>query len=205
MARTKATPLEKSAAKVFARHHGLMRTAQALAEGIHPRTLYALRDSGVLEQVARGLFRWRRAAPLQSPDLATVAMRVPRGVICLVSALGFHELTTQIAREISVAIPKGAERPRLEYPPARFVWFSEPAFSDGIEYHERDGIRLRVYSAEKTIADCFKFRSRVGTDVCVEALRTWRRRRGADPGKLLKHARVCRIEHVIRPYLEALQ
>jgi len=164
-----------------------------------------MRDAGVLEMLTRGLYRLRGLPPLGNPDLVTIAKRVPQGVVCLISALAFHRLTTQVPHEIHVALRKGAEPPRIEYPPVHLYWFSGAAFSEGIEIHKMDGVLVRIYGPEKTIADCFKFRHKIGMDVVLEALRAWRERRGRNVETLLRHARHCRVERVMRPYLEALQ
>ena len=189
----------------FERRGGLLRTGQALRAGIHPRDLYRLRDEGTLEQVSRGLYRLADLPPLGSPDLVAVALRVPKAVLALVSALHFHGLTTEIPHEVSIALPAGTARPRLDWPPLRVYRFSGAMFTSGIETHMRDDIRLRVYGAAKTIADCFRFRIRLGIEVAVEALRTGLEERKATPAELLRAARTCRVERIIRPYLEALQ
>lgn len=139
----------------FRKLGGTLRTSEALAAGIHPRTLYAMRDGGELEQLARGVFRRASLPPLSDPDLATVAKRVPQGVVCLISALAFHQLTTQIPHEVDLALPRSAREPSLEYPPLRIYRFSGEAFSAGIETHSLDGVPVRVYRPEKTLADCF--------------------------------------------------
>src|SRR5438094_10152120 len=128
------------ATAAFREHGGMLRMAQALRAGIHRRTLYALRDAGVIEQISRGLYRLVDTPPLGNPDLVTVALKVPRGVICLLSALSFHELTTQIPHVVYVAIARDAEPPRLDYPPVRSFRFSGRAFSEGVETHELDGV-----------------------------------------------------------------
>jgi predicted transcriptional regulator of viral defense system len=172
---------------------------------VHPRTLYALRDRGLLEPLARGLFRLAALPSLGDPDLITVARKIPGGVVCLISALVHHELTTQVPHAVHVALERGAERPRLDYPPLAVYWFSPAAFHPGVRETEMDGVTVRLYDAEKTIADCFKFRNRIGTDVALEALRRWRGRRDRSVDRLLHYARVDRVERVLRPYLEALQ
>ncbi|MFP3984353.1 MAG: type IV toxin-antitoxin system AbiEi family antitoxin domain-containing protein [Desulfurivibrionaceae bacterium] len=192
------------AVEVFKNHGGVMRTGQALRAGIHPATLYAMRDSGVIEKISRGLYRLASSQPLGNPDLVTVAARVSGGVICLISALSFHELTTQIPHEVHVALPYGAEEPRLEHPPIRAYRFSGQAYTEGVESHELDGVAVHIYSPEKTLADCFKFRNRVGLDTAIEAIRFYRDRRQVDVEALMHYAAVCRIKKVIRPYLESL-
>ena len=185
-------------------HDGILRTSDALRLGIDARTLYALRDAGKLEQLARGLYRLGDLLPLSSPDLVIVARKVPRAVICLVSALAYHELTTQIPHAVDLAIESGGKRPRLTFPPLRVFWFSEPAWSEGVEVHQLDGTAVRIYGTEKSVADAFKFRRRLGQDLAIECLRAYRRRPGFDVDRLLHYARVCRVDRVISPYLEAL-
>lgn len=182
---------------------GVFRTGEALKAGVHPRTLYRMRDQGIVERLGRGMYRFADIPSLENPDLATVAMKVPKGVICLISALSYHELTTEIPHEIYVALPRGAEPPRLDYPPLRIFWFSGPAFEEGIERHEVDGIPMKVYNPEKTLADCFKYRNKIGLDVVLEALKFYRQRKRFRADDLMRYARICRVEKVMRPYLEA--
>jgi predicted transcriptional regulator of viral defense system len=196
------TPTEQ-ARDAFNAHGGAMRTTEALAAGIHRRTLYAMRSTGEIEALARGVYRLASLPPLANLDLATVAKRIPNGVICLISALAFHELTTQIPHEVHVAITRTARRPRLAFPPLRVYRFSIAAFEAGIEKQTMDGISVRVYSPEKTLADCFKYRSKIGMDVVLEAIRTYRRHHPRFQ-HILKYARICRVERLMRPYLEAL-
>jgi len=188
----------------FKKHGGILRTAQALHEGIHPATLYALRDSGVLEVISRGVYRLADSSPLGNPDLVTVATRVPGGVICLISALSFHELTTQIPHEVHVALPRGSEEPRLDHPPIKTYRFTGEAYTEGVEIHELDGVIVRIYSPEKTLADCFKFRNKVGLDTAVETVRFYRERKRVKVDDLMRYAAICRVKKIIRPYLEAL-
>ena len=196
-------PFEKET-KAFNRGGGVLRTSAALRAGIHPRRLYEMRDSGVVERLGRGLYRLADLPPLSNPDLVTVAAKVPAGVVCLISALAYHEITTQIPHEVQLALPRGAEPPRLGHPPLRVFWFSGRAFTEGIERHKVDGIALRVYSPEKTLADCFKYRNKLGLDTVLEALRLYRTRKRTKVDELMRFARVCRVEKVMRPYLEAL-
>lgn len=189
--------------RLFRQRNGMLRTAEARAAGVHPRTLYAMRDTGFIEQLARGLYRLSSLPPLGSPDLVVVARKVPAGVVCLISALSFHELTTQVPHEVHVALPKGAEPPRIQHPPVRPVWFGGEAYTAGVDTQALDGVPVRVYGPEKTLADCFKFRNRVGLDVCLEALKLYRQRKRVRVDDLLRFARICRVERVMRPYLEA--
>ena len=192
------------AKEMFKRHGGMMKTSEALAAGIHPRTLYGLRDKGVIERISRGLYRWGDLPPLADPDLVTVASRIPRGVICLISALAYYEITTQIPHEVYVAVPREVRVPRIDWPPIRGFRFSEPSYSSGRETRMIDGAAVQIYSAAKTVADCFKFRNTVGVDVAVEALRLSLERGIAKPFEIERFARVCRVDGVVGPYLEEL-
>ena len=192
------------AVTVFEKHGGILRTAEALRAGIHPHTLYAMRDAGTLERISWGVYRLAERPPLGNPDLVTVAKRVPNGVICLISALAFHDLTTQIPHEVHLALPRGAEEPRLDFPPIRTFRFTGKSFTEGIEIHRLDGVPVRIYSPEKTLADCFKFRNKIGLDTVIEALRFYRERRKIKVEELMRLASVCRVQKVIRPYIEAL-
>jgi predicted transcriptional regulator of viral defense system len=179
--------------------------SEALRLGVTRKTLYAMRDAKVLDPLSRGVYRLKELPPLGSPDLVTIAKRIPHGVICLVSALAYHRLTTQVPHEVHVAVERGSEPSRIDYPPVRLFWLSGNAFHKGIEVRELDGIPIRIYGPEKTVADAFKFRNKLGMDVAIEALRLWSERRGRSVEKLLEQARHDRVERVLRPYLEALQ
>jgi len=193
----------EAAKKIFQRHDGILRTGEALSQGIHRRTLYAMRDEGVLERLDRGLYRLADLPPLSDPDLVTVARKIPQGVICLISALHFHNITTQIPHAVSIAVNRGTEPPRLAFPPIRIHWFSGEAFTAGVEQHSIENTTVRVYSAEKTLADCFKYRNKIGMDTVLEALELYRERMKPKPRKLSEFARICRVEKTMRPYLEA--
>ncbi len=182
---------------------GTVRTREALAAGIHPRTLYQLRDNGEIEQLSWGVYRLADLPDLSEPDLVTVAKRIPEGVLCLISALAVHELTTQIPHAVHLALSRGTRYPTLDYPPLRIYLFSKVAFAAGVEERKIDEIPMRIFSAEKTLADCFKFRHKIGLDVAIEALRVYRRRPGANLQRVYEYAGICRVANVIRPYLEA--
>jgi predicted transcriptional regulator of viral defense system len=163
-----------------------------------------MRDSGILERISRGVYRLAELPPLSDPDLVSVATRIPQGVICLISALAFHRLTREIPHYVYVALPRGGEPPGLHHPPLRVFWLTGPVFRAGVETHMLDGIPVKIYSAPKTIADCFKYRNKIGIGVAVEALRTLGEQGQLDPDKLLHFARICRVEAVVKPYLRAL-
>ena len=190
-------------AALFRQRGGTLRMAEALRLGVRRSALYAMRDVGVVVAVSRGVYRLASLDAPAHPDLVTVAMRVPQGVVCLISALSFHDLTTQVPHAIDVALERGKTKPRLDYPPTHFTWFSGPAFHEGIETHLLDGVPVRIYSAEKTVVDCFRHRNQVGMDVFLEALRFWSGRRDRKVDALLRCARMRHVERGMRPYLEA--
>ncbi|MFC2158722.1 type IV toxin-antitoxin system AbiEi family antitoxin domain-containing protein [Acidobacteriota bacterium] len=189
---------------VFKENGGILRTSLAIRAGIHPSTLYAMRDSGTIKMISRGVFRLADIEPLGNPDLVIVATRVPSGVFCLISALTFYEITTQIPHEVHVALPYGAEEPRVEYPPLKTYRFTGKAFTEGVEIFDLDGVSVRMYSPEKTLADCFKFRRKIGLDTSVEAVRLYRERMNVKINDLMHYAEICRVGKIMRPYLEAI-
>ena len=193
-----------AAAEVFELHGGVMRTSAALAAGIQPRTLYWMRDHGLLETLSRGVYLLASHSAPSKPDVVAVMARVPKAVLCLVSALDLHEIGSQIPAEVQIALPRDARPPHISSPRVRAFHMSPEGMGAGIEEQTMAGVRIRVFSVAKTIADCFKFRSRVGLDVAVEALQEVVRQRRASPGDIMGYAKVDRVESVVRPYLEAL-
>jgi predicted transcriptional regulator of viral defense system len=182
----------------------VVRAADLFERGLHPRTVYGLRDSGELEQVSRGVYRLATAPVPPHLDLVTIAARAPHAVVCLVSALAFHELTDEIPHEVSIAILRGATAPIIDHPPVRIFRFADFAYRLGIEHHQIEGIDVQVYSAAKSIVDAFRFRNRIGEDVAIKALATGLRSRRVRPGALLELAGKVRVRSVIEPYLKAL-
>ena len=202
-----ATPSQQAieaAALVFARHHGVMRTSDALAAGVHRRTLYWMRDAGQLEPLSRGVYHLTSHDLPAKPDVAAVMRRAPRAVLCLVSALDVHEIGTQIPAEVQIALPRDMRPPRIDYPRIRVFHMSPQSFAAGAEERTAEGVTLRVFNVAKTVADCFKYRSSVGADVALEALQEVIREHRATPGEIMEYAKVDRVQNVIRPYLEAL-
>jgi predicted transcriptional regulator of viral defense system len=189
---------------VFLEHDGMLRMSAALRHGVSRATFYTMRGAGEITPIGRGLYRLAELPALGHPDLVSVAARVPGAIVCLVSALAYHDLTTQIPHEVHIALERGSARPRLTDPPLRVFWFSSAAFHAGVETITLDRKPVPIYSPEKTLADCFKYRNKLGMDIVIEALRAWRAKRRRHLGALFQHARTCRVEKVIRPYLEAL-
>ena len=194
----------EQAVKIFKTRGGTLRTGEAIKAGIHPRTLYAMRDTGELEQLARGVYRLAELPPLSNPDLATVSKRVPQGVVCLISALSFHELTTQIPHVVHLALPRNRWEPKLEYPPIQVYRFSADTYKAGVEIHSIEGVDVHIFDAEKTLADCFKYRNKIGLDVALEALTDCRRQNKCSNDELWYYAKICRVSNVMRPYMEAI-
>jgi len=205
MRKSKSTTEKAAVRKIFLTHHGFLRASEALEEGLQSRQLLSLTDSGTLEQLSRGLFRLKDLPPLKDRNLFIIGAKIPQSVLCLNSALAFHKLIQKIPKEYCMALIKGGQKPRLETPPVKFFWISDPAFSEGIEIHKIDQIDLKVYSPEKTIANCFKFRNQIGIDLCLEALKNWLTNTNKKPEKLSKYAKICRVENVMKPYLDALK
>ncbi|MHB1461424.1 MAG: type IV toxin-antitoxin system AbiEi family antitoxin domain-containing protein [Armatimonadota bacterium] len=192
-------------ARIFiAGNSGLIKTVQALNAGIQPRTLYALRDSGELTQISRGVYRLSNLDQPSDTDMLIVAARIPDAVICLISALAYHQITTQIPHAISIAVARGKETPRIDYPPLTIHRFSGQSLTAGIEERTLDGLKLHIYSVEKTLADCFKMRNHVGIDVVIEAMKLYRIRKPLKVNELIKFARICRVEKVMKPYIEMI-
>ena len=189
----------------LAKQKGLLR-ASALDAIEAPRVvLTRLTEAGLLERVSRGLYRLPSHPGSEHEGLATVAAKVPQAVFCLLTALQFHELTTQLPRQVWIAMPRGSHVPRLDYPPIKMVQMTGAVYTAGIEEHLRDGVTLRVYSAAKTVADCFKHRNKIGLEVALEALKDARAKRMASADDLWRYAKVCRVANVMRPYLEAIE
>ena len=189
---------------LFRNKGGLMRTTEALDLGIHRRTLYGLRDEGILVAVSRGVYQLAEMEVPPEINLAEVVKRVPNGVICLVSALAFHELTTQIPHYVWVAVDRKARKPMVKYPAVRAFHFSGKAFTIGIESHRIVHQTVRIYNAPKTIIDCFRWRKAVGLDVAIEATREYLKRPDSSPAELMEYAKVCGMEKRVIPYLEAM-
>ncbi len=186
------------------RKNGWLRASDLADAGVPRAVLTRMAASGQLERAARGLYRLPDSGSSEHEGLVTVASKVPQAVVCLLSALQFHGLTTQLPWQVWFAMPRGSHVPRLEFPPIRMVQFTGEAYTQGIETHERDGVKLHVYSVAKTVADCFKHRNKIGMDVALEALKDARAQGRASFDDLWRCAKVCRVSNVMRPYMEAV-
>ena len=183
---------------------GVLRARDLNPHGI-PRThLSRLCAAGKLQRIARGLYVLPDSEITEHRSLAEASKRVPKGVVCLLSALRFHELTTQAPFEVWLAIGEKAWKPRIDYPTLRIVRFSQATLNAGVEDHQIESVPVRVFSPAKTVADCFKYRNKIGLDVAIESLRECLRSRRCTVDELWHYAKICRIQNVMRPYLESL-
>lgn len=189
---------------VIPRGLGVLRPKDVAANGISRTRIQRLAESGELERVGRGLYVPAGSRATEHHTLVEAATRVPSGVVCLLSALVFHRLTTQNPHEVWLAIDVKARKPNADWPPLRIVRFSGAARTFGVESHVIEGVEVHITSRAKTVADCFKYRNKIGTDVAIEALRGYLGKRGRSMDELQQAAEVCRVSRVIRPYLEAL-
>jgi predicted transcriptional regulator of viral defense system len=195
----------EKALETFRQNGGVLRTGAALSQGVHPEALYRLIGEGRLVRLARGLYRLSSAEESSNPDLSVVAVKAPDAVVCLISALAYHGLTTQIPRVVHLAVPRGKYAGlRLRSPPVKVYRFDPVTFEEGIEVHRIDGVDLRVYGVARTLVDCFKYRNKIGLDVAMEALRFARERKRISNRDILQFARLLRQERVMAPYLEAV-
>ncbi|WP_179402626.1 type IV toxin-antitoxin system AbiEi family antitoxin domain-containing protein [Burkholderia guangdongensis] len=188
----------------LARTLGLVRPRDLVAQGLPRVALTRLVRQGLLTRIGRGLYAIPDRPVSEHGSLAEVARKHPHAIVCLLSALRVHDLTTQSPFEVWLGIPNKARAPKMEYPPLRIVRFSGSSLTDGIEEHQVDGVTVRVTSVARTVADCFKFRNKIGLDVALEALQeTWRAKR-VSMDDLWRYATLCRVANVMRPYMESL-
>jgi predicted transcriptional regulator of viral defense system len=197
-----AKPLQKI--MQYVGQHGIVRPRDIEAIGLPREYLVRLHRQGKLNRSGRGIYTLRDAKVTERHSYAEVAKRVPDATICLLSALVFHEITTQSPASVWIALSKGARTPVLASPSLRIVRLSGPSLTEGIENHQVEGVPVRVYSAAKTVADCFKFRNKIGLDVAIEALKDSLRQKKANVNEIYRYAKVCRVSNVIRPYMEAM-
>jgi len=188
----------------LARERGIIRVQDLKDEGIHPECLRRMVSQGLMTQTGRGLYIMADAEVSTHHSLAQVSKWMPNGVVCLLSALEFHNVGTQNPFEVWFALERNIASPRIQYPPLRIVRFSGESFSKGIEEHRIENIIVKVYSPGKTVADCFKYRNKVGLDVAIEALRDCMKQRLCTNDELWNFSRVCRVSNVMKPYLESI-
>jgi predicted transcriptional regulator of viral defense system len=187
----------------LARKKGIIRAADVEGVGISRNYLYRMHKKGLLHRSAVGLYSLHESPLTENASLAEVAKRLPHAVVCLISALSYHGITTQIPHEIWLTIPRASWRPDIAYPPLKLTYVSGPAYSFGIQNHVINGVAVKIYSPAKTVADCFKFRNKVGLDIAIEALREAWRSRKVTMDELVGAAGIDRVLKIMRPYMEA--
>jgi predicted transcriptional regulator of viral defense system len=192
----------KKARKLFIKNKGVLRTSTAIKLGIHPKTLYAMLKQGYIELLARGVYKLTELPEFSNTDFIAVTKRIPSAVICLISALSYYEITTQMPHAVDIAIPLKSFKPKLDYPFIRVFRYSEKSFKNGVKKVKIDGVGIRIYSIEKTLADCFKYRNKIGPDVVMEALKLAFQRKKIDIHKLLHYAELNRCNKIMKPYIE---
>lgn len=186
------------------RAKGIFRSRDLVPYEIPREYLRRLSDRGLIDRVGRGLYVSAGVELTEHHTIAEACKRIPHGIICLLTALQFHGITTQAPFEIWMALEKKARQPLVDHPLMRFVRFSGAAFESGIERHLLEGVEVKIYNPAKTVADCFKYRNKIGLDVALEALRECRRQRKCANDELWHYAKICRVANVMKPYLEAL-
>lgn len=188
----------------FKRHAGAVRFADILKAGFHPDSLRALEKEKKVEKITRGLYRLPHYTLGPYPDLVAASLQAPKGVICLLSALAFYEATDEIPKAVALAIPQKAHANRIQYPPVKFYHFAPEAWKAGIEKHVIKGHEIRIYNLAKTIADCFKFRNRMGVNIAREALKFAVAEKNIKPKEIMRYAAICRVDKIIKPILETV-
>jgi len=198
------SPTQSDRILELARRQPLLSAADVRAHGWSPQLLIKLERSGKLQRVTRGLYGLPDGQVSAHQSLIEVCRRVPKAVVCLLSALQFHEIGTQLPFEVWIALPEATQTPALDYPALRIARLRGAAYSEGIETIVEQGSTIRIYSLDKTLTDCFKFRHKVGLDVAIEALKDAWRQRKLDMNQITHFARINRVEKVMRPYLETV-
>jgi len=194
-----------TALQAFRDKGGTLRTRDLIALGVHTDALYMLRDAGRVVELGRGLYRLAETGEAEHPDLALVAARAPDAAVCLISALSYHDITTQIPSSVHLAVPRGSYHGIRLPIPVTVYRFDPKTFNKGLETHRVGGMPLKIYSAARSVVDCFKFRNKLGMDVALEALRLARQRKRVQNKELLHYARLLRVEKPMSPYLQAIE
>lgn len=188
----------------FFKQRGVVSYAAIQKAGFHKRNLKALIASKHIQKLDRAVYKLAELDDLANPDLVMAAIRAPKGVVCLLSALAFYEVTDEIPRNVDLAIPRGAHANKIVHPPVKYYRFTLAAWKEGIETKKIAGQEVRIYNLAKTIADCFKFRNKIGSDVVRSALKTALAERKVSPNEIMKYAKTCRVVNMIKPILESL-
>lgn len=188
----------------FKSHGGIVHFSALLKEGFHPDLLNTLEKEGKVEKIVRGIYQLSDYHISSHPDLVIASLQAPKGIICLISALAFHEATNEIPRYVDIAILPTAHANRIKYPPVRFYRFAPITWESGIEECKIGDHKIRVYSLAKTVADCFKFRNKIGTNIARDALKVAVDEKGIQPKEIMHFAKICRVDRIIKPILETM-
>ena len=188
----------------FRQQGGLLRFSEILKAGFHSDTLKDLEKEAKIEKIARGLYRISNYTFGSHPDLVLVSFQVPKGIVCLVSALSFYEVTNEIPKYVDIAIPALTRANKIKYPPVKFYRFSSVSWEAGAEVHQIEGYKIRIYNLAKTIADCFKFRNKIGINVARDALKIAISEKRVTPYDIMKYAKICRVVRIVKPILESI-
>lgn len=194
--------LKTKALRIFKVRGGILRFKEAREAGISSRVLNELMNSGEIQRITRGIYALSDLPKISEPDLVIISKRIPKGIICLISALYFHELTSQIPHVVDVALPKDTKSPMIDYPPIQFYRFSPKIWSAGIEKYKIGKFTIQCYSKEKTIVDCFRYRKKIGVEIAIEALRDYWSKDNINLDLIYKYAKLGRVEKIIQPYIE---
>lgn len=198
------SPRTQELMNYFKKHGGVLRFNDILKVGFHPDSLIAIEKAGEVEKIARGLYRVVNYKPGSHPDIVIASLQAPKGAICLISALSFHEATSEIPRYVDIAIPQGTHANRIKYPPVKFYRFAPEAWEAGLEEHEIEGHKIKIYDLAKTVVDCFKFRNRIGVNIARKVLKAGIAEKKIEPKEIMKYAKICRVSSIIKPILEAI-
>jgi len=188
----------------FQRHGGIARFSAVINAGFHPDSLTVLEKAEKVGKIARGLYRLTDYTIKTHPDLITASLQAPKGVICLLSALSFHEATSEIPKNVDMAILRGTRTYRIKYPPMQFYRFDMKSWEAGIEKHKIEGYTVKIYNLAKTVVDCFKFRNKIGIDVARDALKVAVTEKNIKPQEIMRYAKICRVDSIIKPILETI-
>ncbi len=183
---------------------GIASFAEIIDAGFNKIILKEAINSGEIQKLDRGLYISSSGITLANPDIVTVSIKVPKGVICLLSALAYYELTDEIPKYVDVAIPRNTHANIVKYPPVNFYHFSQKTWNTGIQYFEIEGYKIKIYCIAKTIADCFKFRNKIGIDIAREAMKIAVKNKQVDPKEIVKYSKICRVNKIVKPILETM-
>ncbi len=199
-----STPSKRQQVINYVKNQSLVRSKEIEDQGLPRAYLYQLARDGIIENIGQGIYQWPDIELDAHVALAEVAKKVPKGVVSLLSALSFHELTSQNPFEVWVALETKSWKPNINYPKTRFVFMSGESIKAGVDVHIINGVEVRIFNPAKTVADCFKYRNKIGLDVALEALKEGWKMKCFSVDELMKYAEICRVRNVIQPYMEIL-